>query len=921
MSPPVLVSKLSMPRLDNLVHRPRLVELLEQGIEYPLVVLQSAAGFGKTHLVCDWLQHNDHHVCWFSLDAMNDVPSEFWRYICASLEPLHPSITADAQALLSNSYIEDVTSVCDRLITALNQFTRHRLRPKHCVLVLDDFHHIQHEHILSSLGRFIDHKPYWLQVVMTSRTLPALRLPHRLSQKQAWLINAHDLNYTQAECRQVLLKELDDSLDESILQGIYDKSQGWPAAVQLLGLSIRHGHSNVMSSNIIPTNINSEFLSEYLMEEIYANLDANTQTLLCIACLLPNFNQEALCFITQTRISKADYDAVINCGLTWQGYANNASLHELFRQWLEQHLAQTQQPALSTWRQATLAWLIKTEQFEDAFLLAIKMQDWAQAAQMLGDIFIHSSQIGHLDHLNFLLNHFTQQHIETLPKLGMFQSILYFSQFKKNQLHESLQQTQLCLENIQGELSQSQDTSTHAALLLSAGIKHSQELNDLTQAMQVLEDLVCLFDGRVHSLRCIDASFQLSAEHPMYAWWHYMKFVHAFMQEDFPLALTLGKKALKIARANNDALCCITTVSWLSHCLYQHGEIQTAFEYCLDIQTWLHDINGLTMPNISALYAALGFLYAEIRDIENAWRMYEKVEANITPFTEPREVVFNQYHLKFRLLMCSQEYDAAQACIDAIVQFENTQIHQLDHTSYSAMPDVSILNALLQLQRNNAMTIIEWAMQYHEQAPSVAMKQNFEQFIRIIGLTLSGQDLSDELEQLLSDAHACEHVTREISLSLFHCSCLYTQGEHQAAQKVFHAAVSQAYALGYRQLILDGGRVIIALLENLSPTSDLVEIREALLHPMQPPQPSLAPVETSPSLAKDPNTYAQQLATLTPRESEILAQVAQGKRNQDIASALRITLPTVKRHIQNIYSKLDIHSRTEVALLFNAIKI
>ncbi|NVK36808.1 MAG: hypothetical protein HWE18_02680 [Gammaproteobacteria bacterium] len=918
MSPTVLVSKLSMPRLANLVHRPRLVEQLDQAIEYPLVVVQSAAGFGKTHLIYDWLQHNNHHVCWLSLDAMNNVPSEFWRYICASIEGLHPNITAEAQALLSNSYIDDVSEVCDRLITALNQFTRHRLRPNHCVLVLEDLHHIDHETILSSLSRFIDHKPYWLQVVITSRALPALRLPYRLSQKQASVINAQDLNYTLEECQQVLIKELGQSIDETVIQDIYDKSHGWPAAVQLLGLSIRHTKLKPGSYNL-----NSEFLSEYLMEEIYSNLDPNTQVLLCIACLLPNFNKAALSFITQTQVSKSEYDAVLNSGLIRQEHEDTVSLHELFRQRLEQYLTENRPQDIQSWRKAALAWLVDAEQFEAAFILAIKMQYWARAAQILGDLFIHPSKIGHLDYLDFLLNHFTQAHIKALPKLGLFQSILYFSQFKKSLLHESLKQTQLCLNQLEDTLSQIHDPNQHADILFAAGIKNSLEFNELIQAMQILKDLVCLFDGKVDQLKCIDEVFQLSERHPMYSWWYYLQFVHAFMREDFPQAIALGKKTLKIARENNDALCCITTASWLSHGLYQHGDLKSAFEYCLDVQTWLAEINALNLPNITALYGALGFLYVETRDVENAWRMYEKVEASITPFSEPREVVFNQYHLKFRLLMCSQEFDAAQACIDDIVQFEKTHIHQYEHASYSAMPDVSILNALLQLKRNNVMPIIEWAMQYSEQQPMVAMKQNFEQFIRIIGLTLSGQDLSEEHQQLINTAQSSKHVSREISLSLFKCSYLYAQGEHQAAQEIFHKTVSRAYALGYRQLILDAGHVIISLLENISPTSNLVEIRETLLHKVEYAQPSTTTSSsaTHSSLTKEAHRHAQQFSALTPRETEILEQVAQGKRNQDIAATLRITLPTVKRHIQNIYSKLDIHSRTEAALLFNAIKI
>jgi DNA-binding CsgD family transcriptional regulator len=49
---------------------------------------------------------------------------------------------------------------------------------------------------------------------------------------------------------------------------------------------------------------------------------------------------------------------------------------------------------------------------------------------------------------------------------------------------------------------------------------------------------------------------------------------------------------------------------------------------------------------------------------------------------------------------------------------------------------------------------------------------------------------------------------------------------------------------------------------------------------------------------------------LTPRELEVLRLVAAGKSNREIASALVISEHTVARHVQNIFAKLDVSSRT-----------
>lgn len=54
---------------------------------------------------------------------------------------------------------------------------------------------------------------------------------------------------------------------------------------------------------------------------------------------------------------------------------------------------------------------------------------------------------------------------------------------------------------------------------------------------------------------------------------------------------------------------------------------------------------------------------------------------------------------------------------------------------------------------------------------------------------------------------------------------------------------------------------------------------------------------------------------LTPREQEILALVAAGKSNQEIAELLYITSGTVRVHVHAILHKLDVRDRTQAAIV------
>lgn len=53
---------------------------------------------------------------------------------------------------------------------------------------------------------------------------------------------------------------------------------------------------------------------------------------------------------------------------------------------------------------------------------------------------------------------------------------------------------------------------------------------------------------------------------------------------------------------------------------------------------------------------------------------------------------------------------------------------------------------------------------------------------------------------------------------------------------------------------------------------------------------------------------------LTEREREVLLLIAQGKANQDIADELYISLKTVKTHVSNILSKLEVNDRTQAVI-------
>jgi len=67
--------------------------------------------------------------------------------------------------------------------------------------------------------------------------------------------------------------------------------------------------------------------------------------------------------------------------------------------------------------------------------------------------------------------------------------------------------------------------------------------------------------------------------------------------------------------------------------------------------------------------------------------------------------------------------------------------------------------------------------------------------------------------------------------------------------------------------------------------------------------------------ARAPSRAPRGLDELTEREREVLALVAQGLSNAELAETLRVSLPTAKTHVSRILTKLDARDRTQLVIL------
>jgi DNA-binding CsgD family transcriptional regulator len=145
-------------------------------------------------------------------------------------------------------------------------------------------------------------------------------------------------------------------------------------------------------------------------------------------------------------------------------------------------------------------------------------------------------------------------------------------------------------------------------------------------------------------------------------------------------------------------------------------------------------------------------------------------------------------------------------------------------------------------------------------------------------------------------------------------------GQRQFSRSWFATQVASTFSIAIvaNLYLRAGGRIIAGITlarepgsAELSP-SEIAVLRKA--HTLFQHTYVLAQGATRERERRDP----LERSGLTPREREIVALIARGASNEEIARALQITRATVKTHITHAFAKLGVANRRQALLLINA---
>ena len=238
----LLQTKLHKPRLPHdLVARTRLLEQLNQNITAPLTLVCAPAGFGKTTLVCTWLESlaSDKGEkapfmpsAWLSLDENDSDLNLFLRYFIAALRTNFNEACTETLALLHAVHQPPLPIIHATFSNELANL------PEESILVLDDYHTIHGSKVHNLLNELIHHWPKPLHLVLVSRISPSIPLDSLRAKGMISEIRSRDLRFTPQETATYLSHSQFALMVQSALPLLQERFDGWPAGLHLAALSL-----------------------------------------------------------------------------------------------------------------------------------------------------------------------------------------------------------------------------------------------------------------------------------------------------------------------------------------------------------------------------------------------------------------------------------------------------------------------------------------------------------------------------------------------------------------------------------------------------------------------------------------------------------------------------------------------------------
>lgn len=883
---PLIATKLHIPQPHpDSILRPKLFELLEQGLTVPLILVSAPPGFGKSMLLAGWIHSRPTglQTAWLSLDDNDNEPGFIWQYLIAALQNLYGQIGKTAQEMLAAAAPPDMQSI---LATLINEMTGLN---SPLLIVLDDYHLIKSPTIHEQVRFLLDHLPPNVHLAILTREDPPLGLARRRARRQMVEIRAVNLRFNLSETAEFLNNIRRLALNPDQVQALEQHTEGWIAGLQMAALSLQGRDPGEFFE---PFTGGNRYIVDYLVEEVLQYQDETVRTFLLKTSCLERLSAPLCAAVTGEPNSRELLDILERANLFLIPLDNHREFfryHHLFADLLRQRLHESYpEEEIASLHRKSSYWFETHGDIPAAVRYARQIPDEPLAQSLLqryaGTFFQH----GALPLLCDLASTIPPDQRQMTPILCCAVAWASLASNRFDVVDDWLK----TIERHFGQpaiaaLEETSNPNSRPALLEVLVIRlqlpgYSKTSDHILSIQRLLNTLPpeqpCLFNTVANLKPVIAFNLGLLSEE----------------SNTTSLANTAFSDTLSLAKAQQN---------WhLYHLARGHlANLQTAMGH-LNLardtfeQGLSEDSGANVSPYRSILHAGLGMLHYEWNNLPEAEIYFEKGLVYARLWNQWESLVpltIGMARLKWRTGDLKQ----------AFLILDQLQKPPIDHLALS----LEIFTALLRTMNGIPTPLPERLaakITYSSLDPNAFYESTLLDYAHLLVIQQHHTEAATLLAEVCEKSLSSGRIYTLIRARVTQVRLYANQGKTKEALETLHHALPLAAPEGYISTFVDHGETIRILLREVHSNLSSGELRNYVDQVL---------AAFSPGKEHSDKEYAtgHRLPELSERELEILALVAAGLSNQEIAHQLVISITTVKTHIGNIFNKLGVTSRIQ----------
>jgi LuxR family maltose regulon positive regulatory protein len=863
----------------HLIQRPALASALEEGLHRRLVLLQAPAGYGKSTLLAQWrhmLVARGIRVVWLSLDEDCAIAAEFLAAIILAAEFAGIEVGALGAAIRPSNEVRDLRIALNALLVELDR------NQNPIVFILDDYHFAQNDQLDALLDVFVRRMPKGVHLVLASRSRPGLALPRLRAQGQICELGAEELRFSLDEAVDLLRP----SLREEEIVDLAARLEGWPIALQLAAAWARnHGGG----AGLLQTFSGSvDDMGDYLATQVFAQLPDDLQIFLLETSIFDRFNSCAADAARGAKDSALLMEELrrfnvllipMDKARTWWRH------HHLVSDFLASRRGRLGTERLKRMHEGASAWFEAEGSLLEAVRHAREAEDRERMVAVIeGAGCVRLCLEGGTSRIRALFALLTPAEIDASARLRLVESIALFQGGKLPAGERQLKQVRRMAQ----AQSLREDEAFGNDLLVVEGMRAGYCDAILSAANQEALEAMCSrnldtdpwFGGLLNNIGC------------------YLD----LRRGEIESARLCGQKALGYFRAALSPYGCVFMNIHLSLVAIAQERLSEASNHLQDGEELVLDHFGGNVSLLTIIRTLMAQIAYARNNVAQAGELLIETLATISTSEGWSELYASGYGTSALLWLARGDIEAAEATLAEASELVRSKAlpqtnlfvmacraNLLSRTGRVAEAGAVLAEVEVGLGTNHGAN---W-MERDEYAIAKA-RLNITQGLPHIAL--------EGLEGVLREARRQGRTRSELRAETLRVLALTAQGQEEAAAQILLSIVERTRGEGERRMFIDEGP---AMAERLR---DLVRRRGATS--ISPPTLEyVADLLTGFGELTRGDEKARLLATLTPREREILGELLRGGSNKVIARAIGLNENAVKFHLKNIFRKLGVAGR------------